>query len=374
LKTLINQKRILIVSAGFYPKTTPRALRTTELAIELSKQGHEVTVYFPTEGFYYKSFEEKHNLRIFDLGPIRFKEVRLKGNKTQLLIRRLIRRILQLAFEWPSIQLMFKVVKKLKIENGYDLIISIAVPYPIHWGVAFIYRRKHRIAKCWVADCGDPYMGDTTDSFRKFFYFKYVEKWFCNKADFITVPFKGAISAYYPEFHEKIRVIPQGFSFDKLNLPVYKKTSTFPVFAYAGSFIPGIRDPREMLKFLSACDRSFKFIVYTSQKEMFVPFMNTLKEKLEIRDIISHDELLKVLAGMDFLVNFDNNTKSQLPSKLIDYSIAGRPVLNITSNFDFSILLEFMDGIYNKRMLLDSPSNYDIREIAKKFIEISNNI
>jgi hypothetical protein len=59
---------------------------------------------------------------------------------------------------------------------------------------------------------------------------------------------------------------------------------------------------------------------------------------------------------------------------LIDYSIAGRPVLNITSNFDFSILLEFMDGIYNKRMLLDSPSNYDIREIAKKFIEISNNI
>jgi hypothetical protein len=25
-------------------------------------------------------------------------------------------------------------------------------------------------------------------------------------------------------------------------------------------------------------------------------------------------------------------------------------------------------------MLLDSPSNYDIREIAKKFIEISNNI
>jgi hypothetical protein len=231
-----------------------------------------------------------------------------------------------------------------------------------------------RIAKTWIADCGDPYMGDTTDSFRKFFYFKYIEKWFCRKADFITVPFKGAISAYFPEFHEKIRVIPQGFSFDKLNLPVYKKTSSFPVFAYAGRFIPGIRDPGEMLKFLSTCDRSFKFIVYTSQKGMFVPYMNILKEKLEIRDIISHDELLKVLAGMDFLINFDNNTTTQIPSKLIDYSIAGRPVLNITSNFDFSILLEFIDGVYNRRMLLDSPNNYDIREIAKKFIEITNNI
>jgi hypothetical protein len=77
---------------------------------------------------------------------------------------------------------------------------------------------------------------------------------------------------------------------------------------------------------------------------------------------------------MDFLINFDNNTTTQIPSKLIDYSIAGRPVLNITSNFDFSILLEFIDGVYNRRMLLDSPNNYDIREIAKKFIEITNNI
>lgn len=368
---MTKKKRILIVSGGFYPKTTPRALRTTELAIELSKQGHEVAVYFPAKELNYKSFEEKHNVRINDLGPIRFNGIQLKGNKIQLLIRRLIRRILQVVIEWPDIQLMLQVVKKLKTENRHDLIVSVAVPYPIHWGVAFIQGKSHKIAEYWVADCGDPYMGDTTDSFRKIFYFKYIEKWFCRKADFITVPFKGAISAYYPEFHEKIRVIPQGFSFDKLNLPVYKKTSAFPLFAYAGSFIPGRRDPGEMLKFLSSCDRSFKFIVYTSQKGMFVPFMNLLKDKLEIRDIISHDELLKVLAGMDFLINFDNNTTTQLPSKLIDYSITGRPVLNITSNFDFSILLEFMDGVYDRKMLLDPPDNYNIREIAKKFIELT---
>ncbi|MCK5338692.1 MAG: hypothetical protein KAJ50_07770, partial [Bacteroidales bacterium] len=91
-------------------------------------------------------------------------------------------------FEYPAIEEMFKVKKILKNENGYDLLISFAVPFPVHWGTAWARTKNHEIAKVWVADCGDPYMGNTNDSFRKLFYFKYPEKWFCKKTDFITIP------------------------------------------------------------------------------------------------------------------------------------------------------------------------------------------
>jgi len=98
---------------------------------------------------------------------------------------RLLSRVLLILFEYPTIENMFKIMRILKNESDYDLMISFAVPYPVHWGVAFSRSQKHNIASVWVADCGDPYMGDVLDTFRKLFYFGYLEKYFSRKADFI---------------------------------------------------------------------------------------------------------------------------------------------------------------------------------------------
>jgi len=201
-----------------------------------------------------------------------------------------------------------------------------------------------------------------------------VEKWFCRKADYLTIPLEGARSAYYPEFNDKIRIIPQGFKLDNLIFPEYKKTVNHQVFAYAGGFIPGRRDPRAMLRFLTTCNRNFRFIVYTSQPDLLEPFKTKLNEKLEIRDYIPREELLLILSGMDFLINFDNNTHTQLPSKLIDYLITGRPILNINSEVDFSALLEFLDGNYSRKMILEPLENYDIKIVAKKFIQLYDSV
>ncbi len=368
-----DKKKILIISRSFYPQNSPRSFRATELAVELARIGHEVTVYIPTEGRDYTSFEITHCLKVKNIGALKWRQIELKGGHFEQLLRRITKRALMLLFEWPDIELMFRASKALQYVNGYDLLISIAVPYPIHWGVAKARTGANRLAKTWIADCGDPYMGDSADSFRKLFYFKYIEKWFCRKADYITVPFEGARSAYYPEFRDKIRVIPQGFRLDTVEIPEYKKQFDYPVFAYAGGFIPGKRDPGKLLDFLSTCDRNFKFIVYTSQANLLTPYKEVLKEKLDIRGKIPREDLLNVLAGVDFLLNLDNNTHTQLPSKLIDYAITGRPVLNLTSTPDFTALLEFMDGNYDRRVLMESLANYDIRIVAGKFLGLINN-
>ncbi len=367
---LVKQK-ILIVSAAFYPEISPRAYRTTELAKELSRQGHDVTVCIPFKGNDMLSFGEAHRLKFKDIGLLKLKEVKIKGGQIERIIRRTLRRVLSLFIEWPDIELTFKISTALKIESGYDLMISIAVPYPVHWGVAFAMRKGINISRCWVADCGDPYMGDTTDTFRKLFYFKYVEKWFCRRADFLTIPFVGAMTAYYPEFRKKIRIIPQGFNLDELVLSRYVKNHDYPVFAYAGGFIPGKRDPEALLTFLTGYNGEFRFIVFTSMPELLNPFKTRLGDKLDIKEPIPRNDLLIELSRMDFLINLDNNVTTQLPSKLIDYSIVARPVVNLVQNDDFSVLLEFMGGDYSNKMKLEPPKRFDIKVIAQQFLSLS---
>lgn len=73
---------------------------------------------------------------------------------------------------------------------------------------------------------------------------------------------------------------------------------------------------------------------------------------------------------MDFLINFDNNTTLNVPSKLIDYSITGRPVLNITKDFSSESVEAFLEGDYSDRMALPDPMQYHISEVSRKFLEL----
>ena len=73
---------------------------------------------------------------------------------------------------------------------------------------------------------------------------------------------------------------------------------------------------------------------------------------------------------MDFLINFDNNTTLNVPSKLIDYSITGRPVLNIKKEFSAESVTNFLQGNYSDRMQLPDPICYHIRIVSGQFLEL----
>jgi hypothetical protein len=363
-------KRILIVCRSFFPEISPRSFRATELAKEFALQGHDITVLFPTNGRDYAEFERIHNVKIKDLGTLRFKPIKLNGSGPILLLRRALRRTLQVLFEYPDIQLMFMVAKALKNERGHDLLISIAVPHPIHWGVAKAWKKGNSIAKKWIADCGDPFMLARLDTFNKPFYFKYFEKSFCRKCDYVTIPVETAKTAYYPEFHNKIRVIPQGFRLDEIDILPFVKKHEYPRFAYAGNFIPGRRDPKALLDYLSKKDNYFKFFIYSSHLSMINGYRVQLNDKLELREPLPREELLKVLSTMDFLINIDNNTNEQVPSKLIDYAITARPVLNIKKDTEFSVVDEFLAGDYTNRIQLENLARFDIRSVVNQFLNL----
>lgn len=355
---------------------SPRSFRTTELAKELARQGHAVTVLTPRDPEHL-AFALKYNLKIENLGESSWKEIALTGKGLGLTGKRAIRRVLSLALDYPNLEFYFKVknalIKKKKRQEKYDLLISIAAPHPIHWGVAAIWKKKNNIAKTWVADCGDPYMGGENDTFRKWFYFEYIEKWFCKKTDFLAIPVETAIPAYYPEFHHKIKVISQGFNFEEVELASYHKNDV-PHFAYAGGLIPGRRDPKEFLEFLVNYPHPFKFDIYTKDVNLVKPYADRSRGRIVIKDYLPRNKLLFELSRLEFVVNFENAGIKQIPSKIIDYAIINRPILSVNSfKFNPKPVEEFLCGDYSNGLKLSNPDQYRIENVAKEFLKLTEN-
>ncbi len=366
----MGSKRIVVISAKFYPNNSPRSFRTTELAKEFSKQGHDVTVYTILGKYDYTEFENTHKLKVRNLGEMKFVPYTSDGDSKQSLLRSIVTKLLRKIIEYPSIELFFKASQVLKREKNVDLLLTIAYPYPIHWGAAYAERYfEKNIINTWVADCGDPYMGNRF--FKHPFYFKYVEKWFCEKVDYLTIPIKEAKEGYYKEFHHKIRIIPQGLNFEELKVSEKLSNNSVITFVYAGTLYKGIRDPRPFLDYLCELDIDFKFIVFTKSVLLLEDYKSILRDKLEIHDYIPRLDLFELMSQADFLVNFENNTVVQSPSKLIDYALSKRPILSVNSlQINKKDINEFLNRNYVNQLIIKDIEQYNIKNVVNSFISL----
>jgi hypothetical protein len=363
-------QKIVIISGTIFPHRSPRSHRATELAKELVRQGHEVTLAAVLGSYDYTRFQCDTGVIVRDLGISKFEWRNSDIKQLELpLWRKGIIYVLRKLFAFPDILVGIRTARFLKKCGHYDRLITVAVPYPIHWGAAYAKRHySHLKETIWASDCGDPYMGNPHS--RHPFYFKWIEEWWCRTTDYIVIPTELAIDGYYPEFHDKIRIIPQGFEF-KENLKADYKKNPKPTFAYSGMVYPGMRDPRAFLDYLTEKKEDFLFIVYTNKPGLFMPYLERLSGRIEMRDYVPHDQLITELSKMDFLINIRNESSVQLPSKLIDYYMTGRPILEISSVFTEKDAFEdFCRADYHSRLVIHDPERFDIKNVAKSFIEL----
>lgn len=362
------KKKILIVCRSFYPEISPRSFRATELAKEFARQGHEVIIYTQTKNLIHKDFETLYHVKIKDLGKSIFKKIPTKSNSFISTVVKLINKSLEIIFLYPEIELIFIIPKTLKNEKGFDLLISLAYPYPVHWGCLLAIKKNKKLTNQWIADCGDPFRSYGAGP-KKPFYFRFVDNWFMKRVNKISIPYEELKVYYNIKYHDKILIIPQGFDFSEIKLANYKQ-NTIPTFAYAGLFIPGFRDPRLFLKYLSSLNFNFKFVIYTRNFEILKPYKELLKERLEIKDYIPREKLLFELSKMDFLVNIQNGNKVDYPSKLIDYALVKRPVININSyTLDISTINEFLNGNYRNRIEMHDVEKFNIKRIVAEYLK-----
>lgn len=360
----MKKENIFIITRAMYPNLAPRAHRATELAKELARQGHNVTIAAVLGKYDYSEFEKQYNIKVENLGVSKYEWITSdRDNRNISLWRKGIIYFLRKWFLFPDIKISFRVAKYLKNKNNIDKLITIAIPYSIHFGATYAKtHHKNLLNTKWISDCGDPFFYSKIA-----FYFKKLESRWKQTTDYITIPTEKIKKFFGKEYEKKIHIIPQGFSFDSRRAKYQK--NDIVTFAYSGMVYPKARDPREFLKFLKSFDKDFKFVVYTNKPQLFQPFYQDLGEKLEMRNYVEHDELIYQLSKMDFLINISHKDAS--PSKMIDYMLADRPILEIDSTFNQKEqFIQFYNGDYTNKKILSNFDDYKIENVAKKFIEL----
>lgn len=369
----MDKKKILIVSTSFFPENSPRSFRATELALELARQKHEVFILTINRGIDYNNYAKNHTLQFLPFLNVKNYDANRFSSKRNLLTR-IIDRILYQTILYPEINIAFAIRKILKPNSlSFDAVISIAKPYSTHFGIAFLSKKLREKLGVWVADCGDPFTGNNLQK-RKFpFYMNSAEKWMLKKTNYISIPVSSAKNAYPSSVHSKLRVIPQGFNFADTQIAKEINSKEYPVFAYAGAFYKDLRDPGELLNYLSSLNCDFKFIIYTSTTQLIEPYQKVLQDKLEIKNSIPREKLIFELSKMDFLINLENKTNVMVPSKFIDYSLTKRPILNIKPDqFNKNEVDDFLNGNYSNALIVKDLERYNIKNVAIGFLNLIN--
>lgn len=361
------KKRIVILSQVMYPNLRPRAQRTTELAKELARQGYEVIVYALLGDYDYTDFIKDTGVCVKNLGNTNWGLNNSDEVIKQTAIHHVLNRTVGKYF-WLPDRVLIPMVKKAIMKEGHiDCLITIAVPHVIHYAASLADLSK---VACWIADCGDPFMLNPFSKHPKYFE-KYERKW-CEKCNYITVPVEEAINGYYPEYKNKIKVIPQGFDFSSTKIAEYKKNEV-PTFAYIGAVYPGNRDPKLFLEYLKNIDMNFKFKIFGSSWAYFEPYNVLLNNRLEYCGKMPREQLIYELSKCDFLININNSSGVQIPSKLIDYYLSNRPILSITTNLrqdEIDNFHQFVSGNYENQTEAYNVENYNIVNVANKFISL----
>ncbi len=361
--------KILIISQFTWPHQSPRAFRTAELSEELARLGHDVTVYSVPEGADYDAYTQKKRVKV---KPISMRFPTNKGgvDYRNNAIDKALYHVFNTLTDYPSIEFKWRARDILENEKGIDLLITIAVPHEIHFG-ARVAKGRHpfEFPKCWIADCGDPFMFNPYK--KPFFWFAGEEKRWCRLVDYITVPTEQSINGYYPEFRSKIKVIPQGFNFDDINIAEYGPNPV-PTFAYTGRFYPGLRDPYKFLDYLLTLKENFRCIFFIAS-DLPPKYADALGDKLVVNRGWKRKDIIYELSKMDFLLNIPNKgSKVQVPSKLIDYALAKRPVLSVETDFvQQQQFHDFLHGDYSSQMTLPDLDLYNIKNVAKQFLSLA---
>src|SRR5690554_1552498 len=105
--------KIVLVSKNCYPKLGPRAHRTTELAIELARRGHQVTVYALLGNFDYTECSNKTGITFKNLGESKLGVTDNTGYYNKAFWAKGLRKLLKNWLEVPNIELIGLVKKAL---------------------------------------------------------------------------------------------------------------------------------------------------------------------------------------------------------------------------------------------------------------------
>lgn len=237
---------------------------------------------------------------------------------------------------------MRRTLEQLCRENCYDWVIAVSLPYCIHKLAAAADLNGARLALYYF----DPFTYNATFSEANMNYRLEDELKTCARAEliFASLEHEGDwCGTALSRFADKVVFLPYP------NLAPYDgqlEAAKLPLdsghinLLYLGTLYDGVRTPDVMLRLFEKmhekCADVRLYIVGSCGGQRVTRMLDeahgTLGDSLVISSPVPFPQAMELLRRSDAVLNLGNKMKNQMPSKLLDYIAAGKPIINISPN------------------------------------------
>jgi hypothetical protein len=357
--------KVLIVTHNYAPDRAPRAFRWTAIAEHWAEAGMHVDVVTSgrSGGLPYERANGVHVHRVGERWNGRFRRNlstnQIAGDITSQSWRnRIFRMAAKFAkilynatwkrIYWPDHAILWygagrKQAIHLYGERDYDAVITVSHPFTGHL-IGLSLKSLHPDVR-WIADVGDPFsFGGTVPFNNEILYRRFNRKAEARvyaRCDAISVTVDGcreAILKTFPGTTGKVQVIspllslPTMIRYDK---PKIGNPGGI-VLVYLGVLYKRIRRPDFLLSLFAALHTRNPAVELhffgdvQDCEEDFERYPDLRGSALFTHGSVPREQVAAIMSQASVLVNIGNETSFQLPSKLVEYAGAGRPILSVS--------------------------------------------
>ncbi len=408
----IKQQSLLVVTHSYKPLLNPRAFRWSAILEEWAKDGTKIDVITSWQPGLAREeiVNNVHILRVNDsiIEKLRTKlkkpdrntkaENNSESHKTDSHVKKVVKNIFQTLHDvtwknlyWPDYAALWKktAVKSseylIKTEQ-YDALITISDPFTSHL-VGYKLKEKYPQLK-WLVDIGDPFcFRHDTPTNNHLLYNKKnyrVEKNIFAKAEYISVTTETTKEKYaqlFPESGEKIEVIPplMAPSESLIKKQNDNNAANKITLIFVGTLYKTIRNPKFLLQLFDRLQqvnltKKIELHFYGGINDCHSEFTSYehLKDKsLFLHGLVPREKVLLAMDDASVLVNIGNDNMYQLPSKIVEYVLTGKPIINIVK-LDNDSSTQFLQDYTAKTILKDTNQSSFEHEFTRCLNFINN--
>ncbi|WP_096701943.1 glycosyltransferase [Magnetospirillum sp. 15-1] len=352
--------RILIISNLYAPDRAPRAYRWTAIAEYLAGQGHEVDVVAAWKSGDARR-ETLNGVRIHRVGsrlgqwlrgrlgrrPHGAETAASGGGGRRGLLARLIKAVYDRTWRrlfWPDYACLWyfpalgRAEALLRQDGGHDALVTVSHPFTGHL-VGLTLKRRHP-GLTWIADSGDPFSFFHEIPLNNHGLYsglnRRTEAAVVARADRVTVTVESCRDAYAQAFPGlgHIAVVPPLLSLPDLPAAAERLGDGVHM-VYVGTLYRAIRNPAWLLELTHGLvERGLDLHLHllgdiNDCTAEIARGRGLLGERLHVHGSVARPNVARMLAAAHILVNLGNSTPHQLPSKVVEYVAAAKPVLNL---------------------------------------------
>ncbi|MCD6042536.1 MAG: hypothetical protein K0R40_2139 [Burkholderiales bacterium] len=378
-------KKVLIVTFSYAPMLNARAFRWTTLAEHLASAGWHVDVVASWQPDA-PGAEMRNGVHVRRVGwrwAERARKQAPAGSgdaRPPSLARRVWRQVYWPDFAsswyWPARSAAAGLLR----DRRHDAIVSVS---PAFTAVLAAQSARNAGPGCrWIVDIGDPFSLQAHAPPNNLALYgrlnRRIEGKALGEASAVAVTTRRTAQRYaeaFPQAAGKLHVIPPLLSIPDTPAPAAPASHRNAIrLVYIGRLYRGLREPAFLLQlFRDLCalreEVRYELHLLGEMREfdgLLRDWQIRLEGRLVLHGVQPRGAAAAAVAEADMLVNVGNESADQLPSKLVEYAAAGKPILNIARQEDASV--EFLESYPDALTLFDlrsPPAGEQVQALAR---------